>query len=71
MATITLTIPDDLFAIYQRFQQENGAQWAEVFLAGKLRELAQRFDAADADILFHAMPKADRDAILEKAKKKP
>lgn len=48
MATLTLTIPDELLATYQRFQAENGAAWAEAFLVGKLKELQQRHAEADA-----------------------
>ena len=47
MATIQLTIPDALMAVYQRFQQENGAMWADSYLAQKLKELEDRFEAAD------------------------
>ena len=47
MATIQLTIPDALMVVYQRFQLENGAMWADSYLAQKLKELEDRFEAAD------------------------
>ena len=67
MAVITLTIPDDLVVTYQRFQQENGATWAEAYVTEKLRELAQRHEEQDARE-FHAKLKllvpADQAAVL-------
>ena len=48
MATITLTITDELLSTYQRFQIENGAGWAEAFLVSKLKELQQRHRDVDA-----------------------
>lgn len=48
MANITLTIPDNLLATYQRFQQENGVDWAAAYLIEKLRELEVRQWEADA-----------------------
>ena len=47
MATITLTIPDELLATYQWFQAENGTEWASAFLAEKLKELQRRHDDED------------------------
>ena len=58
MATITLTIPDALLAVYQRFQQENGAAWADSYLAQKLKELEDRFEAADIAALRAGMADA-------------
>ena len=52
MAKITLTIPDDLLATYQRFQVENGATWAEAYLVEKLKELEVRLWQADAEADF-------------------
>ena len=67
MAMIALTIPDELLATYQRFQQENGAQWADAFVIDKLRELAQRqtdVDARDVYAKLKLLTPADRAAIL-------
>ena len=47
MASITLTIPDALLEVYQRFQQENGATWADYYLIEKLKELEVRFEDTD------------------------
>ena len=47
MAQITITIPDDLLAVHQRFQQENGAFWLDAYIVAKLEELKRRFDATD------------------------
>lgn len=50
MATITLTIPNELLPVYQRFQVENGATWADAYLIEKLKELEIRFWEIDAKV---------------------
>mgnify|MGYP001575061114 CR=1 FL=1 len=48
MAQISLIIPDNLLATYNRFRVENGPTWADAYLTEKLKELEQRFYDADA-----------------------
>ena len=69
MASIILTIPDNLLATYSRFQQENGVDWAASFLVEKLKELAQRHQEADAQDIFAKLTPGERNQF--KARVKP
>ncbi len=48
MKQVTLNIPDDLLPTYERFQRENGLEWASAYVVEKLKELELRLWDDDA-----------------------
>ena len=42
MATIIVTIPNNLLEVFVWFQAQNGLTWADAFLVEKLKELEER-----------------------------
>ena len=61
MAQISLIIPDNLLATYNRFRVENGPTWADAYLTEKLKELELRFWTTDAETeLAKIRPKPSR-----------
>ena len=68
MAQVTLVIPDVLLPTYQRFQQENGLDWATDFLVEKLKELAQRHQEADAQDIFAKLTPGERNQFKARVK---
>lgn len=61
MAQVTITIPDRLLPVYQRFQSVNGQNWAGAFVTEKLKEVAQRLWTEDAELEYAKTTPRPRD----------
>lgn len=51
MGQIIVNVPDELMPVHEWFQQQNGAEWADHYVAGKLTELKERKRQADVERL--------------------